>query len=698
MMVGSDANLNIVLTAKDLTGPAFNKVQGYATSLTKSIFSLNGAITTLAGISGMGYMINQSLAVTAEMKKNADMAGISAKAYQELSFAAGKYQVTQNALTDGMKELALRADEFVVTGAGPSKEAFERLGYSQGELNKKMKDTPALLLDIIDRMQGLEQAAKIRIADELFGGTGGEQFISMINAGSGSIEELTKKANELGLVMSDKTAAGALDAHIAIETLTKQLQTQFNTMIAELAPDLGELAEKMGEWVGQNKTFLTQDVPGHVKDITGKLLDIKNIYDALPPEITGPVGMGILGTALLGKVPGKVITAVAFLNEMMGKTGNSLQDLVDKHYAAGEAIIDLWDSIFDGPGSAKPPKIIASGKIEYPEEPVQIPGVVVTESEFDPSIAAETRAQFWRESHEKLMADMKRMNADIVDAHLAEAIEPVMTAESIAAETRAQFWRESHEQMYADTKKMSEYSEDEVAKALESIEDNGKKAASEMERAFEGWANNFSSSLNDMVWGAEMSFGSILESFGKMITQMIIQHQVVEPMFNAMKGSDFGSAIGGFLGNMFSGGGGAASTPTANIGYTPSFAQGGAFGSISGYSNQIVSSPTAFDFSGLKAFSTGGGVMGEAGPEAVMPLTRMPGGNLGVKAQPGEVNVMIYNNTGAKTEVKETPNASGGKDIVVMIDEALGNLVDGNRGKLSQSLNRRGLRPQFVGR
>lgn len=118
---------------------------------------------------------------------------MSTKAFQELSFAAGQYQVTQSALTDGLKELSLRADEFVVTGAGPAKEAFERLGYSQGELNKKMKDTPALLLDIIDRMQGLGQAAKIRIADEIFGGTGGEQFVSMINAGAGSIEELTKR-------------------------------------------------------------------------------------------------------------------------------------------------------------------------------------------------------------------------------------------------------------------------------------------------------------------------------------------------------------------------------------------------------------------------------------------------------------------------------------------------------------------------
>jgi phage-related minor tail protein len=51
------------------------------------------------------------------------------------------------------------------------------------------------------------------------------------------------------------------------------------------------------------------------------------------------------------------------------------------------------------------------------------------------------------------------------------------------------------------------------------------------------------------------------------------------------------------------------------------FANGGAF------TNGIVSSPTAFGMSG-----GGAGVMGEAGPEAIMPLTRTSGGALGVRA------------------------------------------------------------------
>ncbi|MDY4311209.1 phage tail tape measure protein [Pseudomonas putida] len=54
------------------------------------------------------------------------------------------------------------------------------------------------------------------------------------------------------------------------------------------------------------------------------------------------------------------------------------------------------------------------------------------------------------------------------------------------------------------------------------------------------------------------------------------------------------------------------------------FANGGAF------TNSIVSSPTAFGMAGGKL-----GVMGEAGDEAVMPLTRTAGGQLGVMAVGG---------------------------------------------------------------
>lgn len=82
------------------------------------------------------------------------------------------------------------------------------------------------------------------------------------------------------------------------------------------------------------------------------------------------------------------------------------------------------------------------------------------------------------------------------------------------------------------------------------------------------------------------------------------------------------SGAGGWLGTV----GGWISGAVAN-------AKGGVYTSanLSAYSNTIVDTPTYF------AFAKGAGLMGEAGPEAIMPLTRAADGSLGVRAI-GNVN------------------------------------------------------------
>ena len=94
--------------------------------------------------------------------------------------------------------------------------------------------------------------------------------------------------------------------------------------------------------------------------------------------------------------------------------------------------------------------------------------------------------------------------------------------------------------------------------------------------------------------------------------------------------------LDGFLSNLFPTSGAklqAASLST--IAANPSiFAKGGIFGTAEKFAkggtftNQIVTSPTLFKFANGGKF----GEMGEAGPEAIMPLTRGPNGALGVQA------------------------------------------------------------------
>ncbi len=90
-----------------------------------------------------------------------------------------------------------------------------------------------------------------------------------------------------------------------------------------------------------------------------------------------------------------------------------------------------------------------------------------------------------------------------------------------------------------------------------------------------------------------------------------------------------GSILGSVAGAYFTPGGQTVSTSGfSEGGFVTANAKGGVYDSpsLSSFSNQVHDTPKFF------AFAKGAGVFAEAGPEAIMPLTRTSDGNLGVRA------------------------------------------------------------------
>ncbi len=87
---------------------------------------------------------------------------------------------------------------------------------------------------------------------------------------------------------------------------------------------------------------------------------------------------------------------------------------------------------------------------------------------------------------------------------------------------------------------------------LDEMADAGVETADIWANAFDGWANNFSQTLTDMIWESDFSFKSIARSYGKMLTEMLMQENVVKPsmgIFNKLFSSvDWGGALGGLFG------------------------------------------------------------------------------------------------------------------------------------------------------
>ncbi len=158
-------------------------------------------------------------------------------------------------------------------------------------------------------------------------------------------------------------------------------------------------------------------------------------------------------------------------------------------------------------------------------------------------------------------------------------------------------------------------------------------AATATSEILDATTNSISNNLTNVLTGAASfkdGMSNIFSSLGETVIKTLIQMATQALITKAIMAS-FGGGAGGLFGSLFGGASGAASSGTAiqSAGANFSFnALGGVYDSpsLSAYSNGVYSTPQYF------AFAKGAGVFGEAGPEAIMPLTRGADGSLGVRA------------------------------------------------------------------
>ncbi len=195
------------------------------------------------GITGIVREVGEVAKSVATVGDEAKRAGVSAKAFQEWKFVAEQNRIGLDAMVDGLKELNLRADEFVATGKGSAAEAFQRLGYGAEELGRKLTDPSALLLEIIGRLGEMDRAAQIRIADELFGGSAGERFVELISQGEAGIRSTIDRAHELGVVMSDDLIDKAAELDRRFGEVAATVGTGLKSAIVSAADSLADFIE-----------------------------------------------------------------------------------------------------------------------------------------------------------------------------------------------------------------------------------------------------------------------------------------------------------------------------------------------------------------------------------------------------------------------------------------------------------------------
>ena len=211
-------------------------------SVVGAVSKVNGALGKLglAGIAGGGLAglvagFSEITRGVAEIGDQAARAGLTTKAFQELKFAAEQSRVPIDALVDGLKEMSLRAAEFVNTGGGSAADAFKRIGLNASVLKEKLKEPNELFLEIINKLGQLDKASQLQLGDELFGGTGAEQFNQLIALGEKGIRKQIAAANDLGVVMDDQLIKKAAEVDRQFTVIVTTVGTNLKTAIVEAA-------------------------------------------------------------------------------------------------------------------------------------------------------------------------------------------------------------------------------------------------------------------------------------------------------------------------------------------------------------------------------------------------------------------------------------------------------------------------------
>lgn len=211
---------------------------------------------------------------------------------------------------------------------------------------------------------------------------------------------------------------------------------------------------------------------------------------------------------------------------------------------------------------------------------------------------------------------------------------------------------------------------------------------------FEDTFKGMADALIEFTKTGKLNFKGLVDSMIEGLIRYELQQQQIA-MYAAAK-----PGIMNFFGSLFGGARpGIATSPittsiTGDIGTIPSlsnlfaakgnifdaglktFAQGGMF------TNSVVNQPTLFKF------AQGTGLMGEAGPEAIMPLKRDSNGNLGVRSGNSgtSVDVVVNNYGNEKATTKETMDSRGNRKIEVTVGDMVAGELSRPGSAVQQSL------------
>ncbi len=580
-------------------GNSMQGVQGKAKNLGLAVKGVGLAFKAMfaaAAIGGIAAFAKSSIDAADALGKLEVRTGIAAAKLQSYVNAGKLADVSQKQLATGLKTLA-RTQLEAADGVATYADAYNKLGIDVKNTDGTIKKSDQLLGEIADAFATLPDGPeKTAIALDIFGKSGAD-MITMLNGGKAALEEFNYQ-------LSDKFAQNAEYYNDQVTKLGFKFEGFRMQLIDALLPALNAITESFATLFEAGVDFdpLFKIIAGSIRVVAAVTFSLIKLVDTLIKNAVA--GFQIIGKLLTFDLPGAMDIYKTRFSGMIDQAKKDFAELGNIMFGTSEAPEGYGRKT----GGVLPP----GGNQELTKEQATKKRNSALSKGLD--ITLKQTASFAkmlqglederRLLEAKILGKEKEIALDIKVEKMTKGLPPEIAAgveQRIRGNAELQNSIDKTKELNAGTEKTNGL--------FESIKST---VATGLANAIEG--------LIDGTKSLSESLSGILKQMASLFLKAAIGSFGVG-----------GNAGTGLLG-LFANGGVVAQNKVVP------FASGG-----------IVSKPTVFPM------ANGMGLMGEAGPEAIMPLKRGRGGRLGVE---------VSNQDTARDAMSRYSNGSRGNSVI----------------------------------
>jgi hypothetical protein len=293
-----------------------------------AVLGFAGAIA--GAVTGI-YKFTESIVKTNdEIAKTSRDLGISGEQLQEWRYSAELAGINTDELSTSLKFFSKNLYDAASTGKGQMADSLKILNIELTNSQGQMKDSNSILLEMADKLKGIEDPAlRAKISTDIFGRSG-IRMTQLLGQGSDALKDFAKEARDLGLIVSNEVLDSSEMLNDNITRMQSAFQGLGNILGNALIPIVNKFVTKLTDMI----KILQKDFIGVINNLTQSLTPLfDTVLNLLKPifKLLNPV-LKIVSNliSLIAKVlNGSIIPFINTLINMLIPILNDINILTD---------------------------------------------------------------------------------------------------------------------------------------------------------------------------------------------------------------------------------------------------------------------------------------------------------------------------------------------------------------------------------